>query len=603
MRCLCSAHAPYSKAVNGKNVKKNSNKQRDIIRLVLSIAAVILLNVLASFFFTRFDLTAEKRFTLADPTKNMLDSLDDVVYFKIYLDADFPQGGGELKRLRDESRIMLEEFRARAGDNIQYEFIDPFDNPSKKEREKFKKQLQEKGLKTILPALQGDGETGVTRQEFMPAGLVIYHGREIPIQLFYMNGDRVEVSEINRAIEKLEYEFSNAIRKLKKKRKPNIAILQGHGELDSLHTADYARTLREYYNVEYVTINGKLNAFRDTVQKADQFRRKYDVLVVPRPLKEIGPKDKFIIDQFIMYGGNVMWLLEPLDINMDSLAMLGRTLGLNDSVNVDDLLFKYGARVNNDVVLDLQHQYLTLNMAPVGSPPQFKQFPWPYWPLVQTQQDHPIVNGLDLIKFNYVGTIDTLETEPGIKKRIILRSSKYSRLLKAPVRIDLRQAFTKYNEQMFDKAYLPVGVLLEGTFESAYKDRIPPDIAGSKEVGFRAKSPFTRQLIFADGDIVNNNIRNGIIEDMGYDRASGYRFANKELLLNSMNYLCEDASLIGVRSRQLAIRVLDKKRIRQSRLKWQLYNNLLPIGIISAFGLLAWWLRKRKYGRKVSGNS
>ncbi len=583
-------------------MKKNSNKQRDIIRLVLSIAAVLLLNVLASFFFTRFDLTAEKRFTLSGPTKVMLDSLDDVVYFKIYLDADFPQGGGELKRLRDESRIMLEEFRSRAGDNIQYEFVDPFESKVKKDRDAFRDQLKKKGLKSITPQLQADGEGSVTRQEFFPAGLAIYHGREVPIQLFYMNDDRVDVPEVNRSIERLEYEFSNAIRKLKQKRKPNIAILQGHGELDSLHTSDYARTLREYYNVEYVSINGKLNALRDTVQKADQFRRKFDVLVIPRPVKEIPPNDKFVIDQFLMYGGSILWLLEPLDINMDSLNINGRTLGLNDSVNVDDLLFKYGARVNSDVVLDLQHQYITMNMAPAGTTPQFKQFPWPYWPMIQSQQDHPIVNGLDLIKFNYAGTIDTLETEPGISKRVILRSSKYARVLKSPVRIDLRQAFTQYNEQMFDRQYLPMAVLLEGSFESAYKGRIPLDIEASKEIGFKDKSPFTRQLIFADGDIVSNNIRNGIIEEMGYDRATGYRFANKELLLNSMNYLCEDATLIGVRSRQLSTRVLDIKRIRQSRLKWQLYNNLLPIGIITVFGLLAYWLRKRRYGRKAANS-
>jgi len=578
-------------------MKKRSNKSRDLFRLLLGVIVVVLLNVLSSFVFTRFDLTSEKRFTLAKSTREMLQNLDDLVYVKVYLDADFPQGAGDLKHLRDETRIMLEEFRAFAGDNVQYEFIVPGEGKTKKEREQVYQQLNEKGLKLIQPRLTADEGGGITRQVFVPGAIAVYKEREIPIQLFYTNSEQIDPQEVNRAVEKIEYELTNAIRKLQMTRKPRVAFVQGHGELDSMFTTDFANTLREYYSVSYVTIGGQLRALRDTMQKAEQIRNKYDVIVLAQPQKLISEEDKFIIDQFLMYGGKALWMMDPVEINFDSLRINGSTLVLNDSVNVDDLFFKYGLRVNNNIALDLQHLELLLNVAPPGTPTQWQCFPWPYFFFAQSKQDHPIVNGLDAVKFNYAGTIDTLETQ-GVKKTVLLRSSKYSRYVKSPFRLDMRAALMKPNERMFDKSNLPLAVLLEGTFESAYNNRIPPDIAGSKEIGFKARSPETKMIVIADGEIAANTYRGRDLEPMGYDRCSRYTFANKAFLLNAVNYLCEDASLLEVRSRQLTVRLLDKRRISESRLKWQLYNNLLPVGIISVFGLLAFWLRKRKYAQK-----
>ncbi|TND08352.1 MAG: gliding-motility associated ABC transporter substrate-binding component GldG [Bacteroidetes bacterium] len=581
-------------------MSKSTNKRRDLLRLLAGVIIVIMLNVLSSFLFTRFDLTAEKRYTLSEGTRRMLEDLDDVVYFKVYLDADFPQGAGDLKHLRDEVRIMLDEFRAYAGDNVQYEFIDPSDNKDRKQREALYNQLEKKGLRFINPRLTADEGGGVTRQKFFPGALAIYRTQETPIQLYFTPTDQVIPTDVNKAVEKLEYELTNAIRKLQMNRKQKVAFIQGHGELDSLYTADFAKALREYYTVSYQQIGGQLNALRDTIQKADQIRNKYDAIIFARPLERIDEKDKFIIDQFIMYGGKVLWLLEPMEINYDSLAQRGSTMGLNDSTDVDDLLFRYGARVNNDLVLDMQCQYIPINMAPPGAQPQIEPRNWVYWPLVQPTDKHPIVKGLDLLKFNYAGTVDTLETKAGIRKTILLRSSKYSRIVKSPARIDLRTAFMQVNERMFDKSGLPMAVLLEGNFESAFKNRIPPKIASSREIGFKEKSKETAMIIFGDGEIVANNYRNGIMESMGYDRLSEYTFANKELLLNCMNYLCDDEGMMSLRSRELSMRLLDKKKVAASRLNLQLFNNLLPVGIIIFFGIIAFYVRRRKYGRKTT---
>lgn len=578
---------------------RKSNKTRDIFRLLAGVLVVVLLNVLSSFVFTRFDLTAEKRFTLSEGTRAMLKDLDDVVYFKIYLEADFPQGAGDLKHLRDEVRIMLEEFRAYAGDNIQYEFIDPSANTDRKQREALYKQLTEKGIRYINPQLSEGEGGGVTRQLFFPGAVAVYRTHETPVQFFYTGTERVVPAEVNRAVEKLEYELTNAVRKLLMSRKPKIAILQGHDEIDTLHSADLARTLREYYTVQYVTLNGQLNVLRDTVQKADQLRNVFDALIVNRPKNQVEEKDKFIIDQFVMYGGKVLWLLDPLEINLDSLMMRGATMGLNDSADVDDLLFRYGARVNSDVVLDMQSQYIGISTGQQGGVPRIEPRPWVYWPLVQPTEKHPIVKGLDLIKFGYSGTVDTLETQSKIKKTILLRSSKASRAIKSPVRIDLRTAYMPLDERTFNRSGLPMAVLLEGEFESAFRGRIPQRIMASKEIGFRERSRQTKMIVVGCGEVAVNNIRSGIQEEMGYDRISGYTFANKDFILNCMNYLCDDEGLMSLRSRELSMRLLDKKKIAGSRLSLQLYNNVLPVSVIIVFGIIAFLLRRRRYGRRT----
>lgn len=585
--------------------KKRSNKSLDIFRLLIGITIVVLVNVLSSFLFTRFDLTSEKRYTLSEPTRELLRKLDEVVYFKVYMGNDYPQGAGDLKHLRDETRIMLQEFRAFAGDNIQFEFIDPSENSSTKEREKLYQQLVDKGLKPISPKLTAD-EGSITRQVFFPAAEATSPGKHVAVQLFYMNGEQLNPVDVNAAVEKLEYELTNAIRKLMMTRKPKVAFIQGHNEADSVHTADFANALREYYDVSYVTINGSLRALLDTFQRADQLHNRYDVIIINRPdtRHPIPDADKYFIDQHLMYGGKVLWMIDPLYFNRDSLMMKGNTIALNDSTNVDDLFFKYGARVNSDLVLDQNHDGIILNVASPGTPPKLQAFPWLFWPMIQPTQSnsHPIVNGLDFIRMGYTATIDTFALPTTVKKTVLLHTSKGSRIIKLPHTIDLRAAYAPQDDRIFEgtPGNLPVAVLLEGTFESVYRNHLPMALTQSKEIGFLevSRKP-SKMIIIANGDVVaTNGFRNGVMEPMGYDPATGITYANKDLMLNCVNYLCEDENLMVVRSRVLKTRQLDKKRITSSRLKWQLYNNLLPIGLISLFGFAAYWLRKRKFGRK-----
>ncbi|HET6991008.1 MAG TPA: Gldg family protein, partial [Bacteroidia bacterium] len=303
-----------------------NKKQSDLINLALGLFIVVIVNVLSQYAFTRIDLTTEKRYTLAQSTKEMLGKLDDLVYFKVYLDGEFPQGAGDYKRLRDETKIMLDEFRAFAGDKVQYEFIDPYANPDVKEQTKFQKQLYAKGLIPQMENFTDDNGAQVAKRLF-PWAIASYHGQEVLIPLMGSSAPKPNEVQLNHAVEGLEYEISNAMRKLQMHIKPKIGITLGHGEPDTLELSDFVKSLREYYDVDYVKFNGNLNAFRDTMQNAEQIYNKYSAIIIDSPDSVFSPKELFILDQFIMYGGKALFLVDPVNTNLDSLSIRGITYG------------------------------------------------------------------------------------------------------------------------------------------------------------------------------------------------------------------------------------------------------------------------------------
>ncbi len=579
-------------------MEKKSKKRSDLINLLLGLGIVVLLNVLSQYAFARVDLTTEKRYTLAESTEEMLENLDDLVYFKVYLEGDFPQGSGDYKRLRDETRIMLEEFRALAGDNIQYEFIDPSENPDEKERTKFYKQLASKGLIPRPETFTDDNGAQVTQYLF-PWAVASYHGTEVAVPLMGSNAPKPNEVQLNHAVEGLEYELSNAVRKLQMRVKPKIAILQGHAEADSTELNDLAKGLREYYDVEFVTFNNSITALRDTVQAADQVRNKYDAVLIAGPDSVFTPFELFVLDQFIMYGGKALLLIDPVYTSMDSLALTGMTLGLPRAIGLEELTFRYGARLNTTLVEDL---YCAQIAIPVSGPQQRTQFmpaPWHYSPTILPTSGHPIVRNLDRIKFDFLSTVDTVETAPGIKKTVLLTSSDKSRFQRTPVRIGLQMAMVERPQSYFNKPYQPVAVLLEGSFESYFKGKfIPEELRRSKALAFQARSRETKIIVVGDGDVARNPIYKGDPLPLGLDlmnRMNREFYANKTFLLNCMNYLFDDKGLLSVRSREVTLRLLDRGKIKDHRLKWQLINTVGPIAIIILFGVLSFWLRKRRY--------
>lgn len=591
--------------------KKTNNKQQNLATLGLVVVAIILLNVVSQFVFHRFDLTAEKRYTLAESTKEMLDSLDDVVYFEVYLEGNFPKGAGDYQHLRDETRIMLDEFRAWSNDNIQYEFVDPGENSDEKARKAFQRQLIEKGL--IPHAESNIGDDGAqVNQLLFPWAICRYHGREIPVPLLGSSSQPSEEA-VNHAIEGLEYELSNGIRKVLMNVKPKIAITQGHGEPDSLYVSDFVQGLKEYYDVTFVPFGPLLNTFRDTVQNATQIRNKYDALVMIDPDSAFTTQELFILDQFIVYGGKAMFLVDATTANMDSIQIQGTTVALPKHYGIsqtepglEDVLYSYGAGLKSELVEDV---YCSQVMIPMGQgqQTQFVPRPWVYSPTILPLEKHPIVKNLDRIKFDFVGSIDTITTSAPIKKDVLIRSSDKSSIFRAPNQVMLMMAMYDRPPETFDHPYQNVAVLLEGPFNSYFKQKILPDeIVNSKEIGYVKTGKPTKIIVVADGDVALNPVRQGQAGPLGVDRYNRLNqsfYANKTFLLNCANYLMDDKGLLSVRSREVTLRMLDRGKIKAQRTWWQMINVGAPILSILLFGFFRMWSRKRSYGSQTGNYS
>lgn len=559
---------------------KNRNKKRDLVALGLVIALVVMFNYVGSFVFHRFDLTTEKRYTLSDATKELLKNLDDVVFVKVYLEGDFPAG---FKRLRDETKEMLDEFRAYSDNNIEYEFINPTENVDKKQQNEVYKQLYKKGLEPTN--LEVKEESGTTQQILFPGAIVSYRGHELPWQLLKTQMGRSSEAQLNNSIQSLEYEFASCIRNLSVNVRPRVAFIEGHDELDTLAVQDIADALNEFYVVKRVSINAQLNALKN-----------FDAIIIAKPDSSFTDKDKFIIDQFIMKGGKSLWLIDPLYTSPDSLRKNGGTLAVSYNLRLEDLLFKYGVRINPDMVVDMQSSAIPVNVAMRGQPANIQMKPWIFSPLIMATVNHPIVKNLDVIKVDFAGSIDTVASK-GIQKSILLQTSRYSKSILAPVRVDLRMVNMPQDEKQFNNPYRNIAVLLEGKFESLYKNHLDPKIAKDTAIGFVENGVNSKMIVIADGDIIRNDIdyRSQKKLPLGYDKYTNQTYGNKNFILNCVNYLCDDSGLIGVRARELSLRLLDKKKLKNERVKWQLINTALPLFLLVVFGIIYNVRRKRKY--------
>jgi ABC-2 type transport system permease protein len=577
--------------------KKKNIKRANVTGVLLGIAIVILLNILASFIYTRIDLTAEKRYSLSPVTKRLLKKLDDVVYFKIYLAGDLPPG---FQRLANETREMLDEFRAYS-DNIQYEFIDPSENPNARERNDTYRLLVERGLQ---PTDLRVNKKGTSSQLILfPGAMASYRGNEIPVQLLMAQLQQEPNMVLNNSIQSLEYNLASAIKNLTTVIKPRVAILEGQGELDEMETYDLQNSLSEFYNVERVSLNHKITSLAIRINSdsaQDVLINKFRALIIAKPTRPFDERNKFLIDQFVMRGGKVLWLVDPVFASMDSLQTYNVTMGLPNDINLEDLLFNYGVRPNTNLVQDLNALSIPVKTGQIGNQPQFDFFKWYFFPILMPSLNHPLVNGLNAIKTEFLSTLDTVTT-PGIKKTVLLETSLYSRTVEAPVMIDLEILKKEPNERLFRQGPFPVAVLLEGEFTSAYLFRIPPELSDNPSIGFLNKSKPTKMIVIADGDIAKNQFHfsQGYPMPLGFDQYTKQTFGNKDLVLNAINFLCDDSGLISVRSRELKLRLLDTARVNKQRLLWQLLNILVPVLLITGVGIIKYRLRKRAFALPV----
>lgn len=561
---------------------KRSLRGQNITRLVLLLLILIVVNVISSLVFTRFDLTSEKRFTLSPATKNFVGNLKDVAYIKVYLDGDFPPA---FKRLQSATREMLDELRAYSNGNLEYEFIDPSDNPDKESRNSLYSQLVSKGIQPTN--LQAKNKEETSEQIIFPGALISYMGQEIPLMLLQDQIGSSPEQMLNNSIQGLEYGFANSIRKLSAKVPQTIAFIDGHREANEQQVADISRELRTFYLVERKKINETLGSLST-----------YKAIVIAGPDSAFSEKDKFIIDQFIMKGGKVLWFIDGSYVTMDSLQTNNETIAVANDINLTDMLFRYGARVNHDLVLDIQAAPIPVQTGYVGNRPQHTLMPWYYFPVVIPESTHPIVNNLNAVKFDFVSSIDAVGSSE-ITKTPLLTTSKYSRVFTAPARVSLEIMRKEPELSQFNSSNKVVAMLLEGEFTSNFKNRIPPQIANDSVIAFKDKSDRNAMIVVSDGDVIKNGIRkatNGIVP-LGMDKYTGQVYGNKNFVLNSIDYLCDDSGLMTVRSKELKLRLLDKTKVDNELLFWQIINTAGPILLIIIFGFLKYYRRRLRFAR------
>jgi ABC-2 type transport system permease protein len=545
----------------------------DVIEFLLMIGIVILINMIVSQYFFRIDLTEDKRYSISNTSKKMLKELDDVVYVEVYLEGELPAG---FKRLKGAIREMLDEFRIYGGTNIQYKFIDPGAETDNERRNRIYNTLAQKGIQpTNLFAKEKDKKI---EKLIFPGALVAYKEKEVPV-MFLKGNKGVGPEEIlNQSVEGLEFELITAIRQLTQKKRKSIAFVEGHGEFPQDRISDISRTLAKFYDV-----------YRLDLSKVNDLQN-YDALIIAHPRTKYSEKEKFMLDQFIMNGGKALFYMDPVNIDMDSISENG-TLATAYNSNLDDLLFKYGVRLNANLILDVNSGSYPMNIGNMGERPQIQLVNWKYFPLLNTYAKHPIVKNLDAIYSRFVSTIDTVKAE-GIKKTPLVLTSEHTKVLSAPLAVEFNQARREADPQEFNKGSLPVYYLLEGSFTSLYKNR-PLPVSGA---GFTEKGKPTKLIVCSDADIITNEVgKSGRELPVGFDKFSGKLFGNKDLIVNSIDYLLEDRGIIDIRSKEITLRPLNKVKVEAERSQWQIINLVIPVLLLLLFGLARYYLRKRKY--------
>lgn len=593
-------------------VGRTKRKWSSFINLALLLAGVITINLIAEKAYKRFDLTKEKRFTLSKTSKHLVDQLDDVVYVNIFLEGEFPK---EYKRLRNAARDMLNEFRIASGGLIEYDFEDVLADQTKEDKEEILQKLSSEGVQITQPEISPD-ETMSAERYIIPGGLVRYKNREFPLNLLKRKFGNELFQDINMSVEQLEYEIGNAIRMCLAERKTRLAFTEGHGELDRYDVADITTSLSDYYQVERINMNiqdtncvkmfmddilkDPENSGRILVRELSKTINRYDGLIVAKPRYTFLPEEQLILDQYVMQGGKILWLVESLDAEMDSINNRPQYITHDYPLGLDNILFRYGVRINPTLIQDLQCHAIPIMAGQNANRPVL--WPWIYYPLFNSNIQHPIVRNLDDVWGRFVSSIDTLPAKD-IKKTVLLMSSDSSRVANNPVLLSMHSLAVKPNASMFTKPHDIAAVLLEGIFTSPFAHR--PAMKRNAPFQLVTRSEANKMVVIADGDIIRNQAKKetGEIYPLGYDRYASsllgtqVTFANKKFFLNCVDYLCDDNNLIEVRSKKVEIRLLDKARVRAERVQWQLFNIVLPVVLIIILGMVNTFIRRRKYAR------
>jgi gliding-associated putative ABC transporter substrate-binding component GldG len=548
----------------------------------ITIVLLLVLNTIGSFFFFRFDLTKDKRYTLSPTSLQIIEQVKNPLYIKVYMQGELP---AEFKRLQLETRQMLEEFQG-YNSKIVFEFIDPLEDEATSMDNI--KELYRKGLTPINISVDDKGKQ--SQAMVFPWAIAVYDNKEVNIPLLKNIMGASTTDKVIGSVQHLEYSIADALNKITKEKQKKIAIIKGNGELHEAYIAKFLLQTKESYHIGPFTLDSVAKQPINTLEAL----KKYDLAIIAKPTEAFSEGEKQVLDQYIVNGGKTIWLLDQVVAEMDSLySPTGSAMAFSRDLNLNDFFFKYGVRIYPDLIKDEQGSPIKLATGEQGSATQFQEFNWKFAPQVYPQSKHPIVKNLGGIKFDFANAIDTLKNS--IKKTVLLQSSLYSKRIGTPTEINLNSVNEETTPADYlNKGTIPLAVLLEGNFHSMFENRI----LAFDQTNFQASGKSGKMIVISDGDVIKNQLDKNLLPvELGYDQRSGNLYDNKDFLMNCVNYLLDDTGLINIRSKDLDLALLDKEKVYENYTYIQFLTIGLPIVILAAFGFLFTFLRKRKYSR------
>jgi ABC-2 type transport system permease protein len=555
-------------------------KGKKIIFPLLLLVSVLLFSSVRIF---RIDLTKEKRFSIIAISKEIIKNQHEPIVVELYLAGDLPPGMREFQEAIIEK---IEDLNAYSPVNISCSIIDIYKLKSEAERNKYIKGLTESGVQPIN--LEHKTTEGLSTKQIFPGALVLTADKGIALNLLKNNPLLNADENLKNSIELLEFEFVSAIKSLQQKEKPTIAFLQGHGEANENETADIRYQLNENYQVKDVTVQRLLTD------------NSIDILLVADPSTRFEESDKLMVDQFIMKGGKVLWCVDPVYASLDSLSKRMTTLAFDRDLNLRDLLFNYGIRLNADILQDAVCIEYPVTTVAAGKSTQFVPAPFYYSPLALPNPEHPLSRNINNVLVEFPSSIEPVGESEEILKTIILATSPYGRSIQTPVEVSIMSATNPPDQKLFNTPNIPIAALLEGEFHSAFSNRLTADYGIQKEE-LITKSTKNKMIVIADGGIIKNKVRNRNgqqqIQPLGYDQYSGQTFGNSDFILNCIDYLADDKGIMAIRSKVIQLRMLDKVKIRDEKVKWQLINTLLPLLLLALFGIVFNIFRRKRFSK------
>lgn len=559
-----------------------SRKQKNLKQLVIILIVLLSVNFASNYYFKRFDLTHDKRYTLSSTTLENISDVQDPLYIDVYLEGEFP---GEFKRLKDETRQLLEEFHA-ANPNILFQFTNPLED--EKGRDQAMQELFKLGLTPINVTVDDKGKQ--SQEMVFPWAVANYGKKKIKVPLLKNLMGASTAEKVVSSVQHLEYALVDAINKAINEREKKVAVLKGNGEMHDLLMGDFIKQIRESYHIGPFTLDSVAKSPQRTLEEL----KKYDLAIITKPTQAFTEEEKEVLDQYIVNGGKTLWMIDAVQIEMDSLYnATGSSLAFPRDLNLNDMFFKYGFRINPDLIKDEMATPLKLATGEEGSATQYQEHLWKFAPFVYPQSENPIVKNMSGIRFDFANGIDTLKN--GIKKTVLLRSSELSKRVGTPVEVKLDMVTEEFNPKNYlTKGFIPMAVLLEGKFHSAFENRVLP----FKDPTYKTEGKAGKMIVISDGDIVKNQLdENHQPLELGYDKWTKNFYDNKGFLMNCVNYLLDDNGLINIRSKDVDLPLLDKQKVYDNYSTAQFITIGLPIAILAIFGIVFTYLRKRKYSK------